>query len=271
MAPSIAQSTIPSTAEPYIKRDETERALKLVEEGVVPVVQVWGVGGAGKSRTLTEVERRFAQTVRSARVSFGLTEGRDGKFITEPIALMGHLFKEIDAKDGMLGDWGDASEFSTLYDRYWETLEKLKAESPEGGKTDGEQKSLVESVAQIGKGLGEKYLGEGNGEMVEQGIGIVGRFSSLLRSHRSTKKDAALQSLMQNPLPKLTEAFVSSLKAKAKRLPIALLLDTYEKAGVEVDRWLCGVLGSGDWVRVRVQFPDRAMCGHARPADASRA
>jgi len=254
MASSIAQSTIPSTAEPYIKRDETERALKLVEEGVVPVVQVWGVGGAGKSRTLTEVERRFTQTVRSARVSFGLTEGRDGKFITEPIALMGHLFKEIDAKDGMLGDWGDASEFSTLYYRYWETLEKLKAESPEGGKADGEQKALVESVAQIGKGLGEKYLGEGNGEMMEQGIEMFGRFSSLLRSHRSTKKDAALQSLMQNPLPKLTEAFVSSLKAKAKRLPIALLLDTYEKAGVEVDRWLCGVLGNGDWAGVRVQF-----------------
>ncbi len=212
------------------------------------------MGGAGKSRTLTEVERRFMQTVRSARVSFGLTEGRDGKFITEPIALMGHLFKQIDAKDGMLGDWGDASEFSTLYDRYYETFEKLKTEAPDGGKADGEQKSIVEMMGQLGKGMGEKYLGEGSGEMVEQGIGMAGRVTSFLRSHKATKKDAALQSLMKDPLPKLTEAFVSSLKAKAKRLPIALLLDTYEKVGVEVDRWLCGVLGNGEWAGARVQF-----------------
>jgi hypothetical protein len=48
MVSPIVHSPTPFPAEPYIRRDETERALGLVAEGVVAVVQVWGSRWGGE-------------------------------------------------------------------------------------------------------------------------------------------------------------------------------------------------------------------------------
>ena len=44
--------------------------------------------------------------------------------------------------------------------------------------------------------------------------------------------------LILEPLPQLTQAFVKSLIHKAKKRPVVLVLDTYEKASLDIDTWI---------------------------------
>jgi hypothetical protein len=62
------------------------------------------------------------------------------------------------------------------------------------------------------------------------------RIVNLLSQHRATKNKRDLQELMLNPLPKLTKAFVESLKSRIK--PVILVFDTYEKGLLDIDAWL---------------------------------
>ncbi|NER21505.1 MAG: tetratricopeptide repeat protein [Symploca sp. SIO1C2] len=68
------------------------------------------------------------------------------------------------------------------------------------------------------------------------------RVESLLQQHPATKGKQDIQSLVREPLLRLTEAFVQGLIQKANQRPVVLLLDTYEKAPSQLDLWLCNYL-----------------------------
>ncbi|UJB71581.1 tetratricopeptide repeat protein [Acaryochloris sp. 'Moss Beach'] len=68
------------------------------------------------------------------------------------------------------------------------------------------------------------------------------RLQPLLQQHHVTKKDQSLQQLMRAPAQRLTKAFVEDLIAQASDKPIIICFDTFEKAPLEINRWLCQYL-----------------------------
>jgi tetratricopeptide (TPR) repeat protein len=236
--------------DPYIVRPETEQFL----EGLAGTLrldgarlfQVWGVGGVGKTTVLRKARERLAGRVVAADVSFGTTDKVD-----EPIGLMEAL-----AKDLTSDDWGaiDTSEFAKLIKLYRETEFKLGNEPIEKGKgISEEQKTVVQSLGNIALGLFQrgmpedkaKEVDELGGKMLESGLNTASAALTLFQKHQATKGNKQLQELMQNPIPKLTEAFAKLLRGQGK--PVLLVLDTYEKAPLEIDNWLWrSLLGNQD-------------------------
>ena len=76
---------------------------------------------------------------------------------------------------------------------------------------------------------------------VDGAVTVLSLKDNLLAKHKATQK-TDIQELMLEPLPKLTQAFVETLVNHAKRVPVVLILDTYEKVSPDVDRWLREVL-----------------------------
>jgi tetratricopeptide (TPR) repeat protein len=243
---SDGQPDRPRDFKPYIVRTETDKFLGELEatlrvDAAARLFQVWGVGGVGKSTVLLKARERLAGRVVAAEVSFGITDGIEG-----PIGLM-----EVLAKDLCSDDWGliDTSEFTKLIKLYRETEFKLGNEPIEKGKgISEEQKTVVQSLGNIALGLFQrgmpedkaKEVDELGGKMLESGLNTASAALTLFQKHQATKGKKDLQELMQNPIPKLTEAFAKLLRGQGK--PVLLVLDTYEKATQEIDIWLCRTL-----------------------------
>ena len=225
---------------PYISREQTEKLVACFNEAIkIPrynplLFNIWGIGGVGKTTLLNKLEEQHSN-ISFVRVYFGSTPD-----IGTPLKLMAKLYSDLPA----IYDWGEAfEEFPNLYKRYEETLELLK----QPGKKESEAqantrkdalKKLVGGGAKIFSqvtplkdipGTEEKI-----GLIAEGGVDLV----DWLQKQRATKKDKELQSLMLEPIPKLTKAFVRGLVAKSQQQPVVLLLDTYEKTNSEIDNWL---------------------------------
>ncbi|NJR68085.1 MAG: hypothetical protein HC771_04945 [Synechococcales cyanobacterium CRU_2_2] len=228
----------PYIMKPYIVRPETtaflEKLTGAIGSSVGPrLFQVWGVGGVGKSTVLTKAEEALAGKAICSRVSFGATDG-----IESPIGLMEVLAEPL-AQD----DWG--SEFSELFKLYQTTLIKLEQEPAERGKgINEEQKNIVQTLGNLALGWMQRGMPEEKakefdqvgGQILDAGLNTASAALTLVQRHQATKKDKALQELMLDPIPKLTTAFAKLLREQGK--PVLLLLDTYEKAPLEIDTWL---------------------------------
>jgi tetratricopeptide (TPR) repeat protein len=216
---------------PYISRPQAESVLDsldlaLKNPGAYPgLFNVWGVGGVGKSTFLRKVVESHPDAG-MAIASFGLTEKID-----TPIELMQTLYTLL--RQPL--DW--EPEYESLYRQYSETLVLLKTQPVSGQATVDKEavQGLIKGATDVfGKVPGvPKEAVDAVGGL----LAIADKTKQLLQQHQATKKNLELQKLMQDPLARLTAAFVEALKSQNR--PILLLLDTYEKVSSEVDSWLC--------------------------------
>jgi len=231
----------------YISRPRTEQFLEAIAAALdqptgKPVVfQVHGTGGIGKTTLTRQVTVANPTRAHISAVSFGVTEGID-----EPIPLMATLYKQLPQTN----DWGD-DPFLDKYQLYQDTLHKLETQPLSGKGTVGEEQ--IKPLKQL-LNLGVNVAGELFwSESVKKTAGTVAgaaadglvamlslkdNLQQLLQQHSATKHKRDLQQLMLEPLPQLTQAFVQGLSQTAKRTPILLVLDTYEKVPSLIDQWL---------------------------------
>nr|WP_322745327.1 tetratricopeptide repeat protein [Coleofasciculus sp. LEGE 07081] len=217
--------------------------------------QVWGIGGVGKTTLLKKLQELHQQEADFAAVSFGYTMG-----IETPLKLMAELYQQLPKPPNLLQRdvrelFANVDSFTPLYQNYQETAHQLETQSVDGKKSvDSEQLKLVKQlfnagVSTVGQvvlpGIAAATLGKASEVSVDAATMILSekdRIQNLLQQHQATKRKKELQELMLDPLPKLTQAFVEGLIQQAKKRPLILILDTYEKAPSEIDFWLCHYL-----------------------------
>ncbi|HEY9880005.1 MAG TPA: hypothetical protein V6D29_16240, partial [Leptolyngbyaceae cyanobacterium] len=232
---------------PYVSRPEAEALLDALAEALKSpqtsptVFQVWGIGGVGKTTLARKVKELHQSTAHVADVVFGRTEG-----IEEPIPLMRKLYEQLAPHDSWSRD-----PFWEKYDLYFETVHQLNTEPASGrGVVSDTQVKQVKDLLRLGVDVVGKWVLTGAQEKVAEqvvdrgtdaavaALSLKDDLQGLLQQHRATKRDQALQRLMLEPLPLLTQAFVEGLRQQTKQKPVVLVLDTYEKAHPDIDTWL---------------------------------
>jgi tetratricopeptide (TPR) repeat protein len=233
--------------QPYVSRPEAEDFLAALDAALKSpkdsptVFNAWGIGGVGKSTLTRKVKEIYETTAKIAEVSFGLTEGID-----EPIPLMAKLYEQIAVKDSWSRD-----PFWERYELYFETVHQLSTQATVGwGAATPEQVTQVKQLLKFGVDtFGELTLPEAGKKaantLVDKGmdaavagLSLKDSLQQLLQQHKATKRNQALQRLMLEPLPQLTQAFAQGLSQQAAKQPIILVLDTYEKVPGVIDAWL---------------------------------
>lgn len=227
---------------------------------------IWGIGGVGKSTLKKRLEKTYRQQAEFTEVSFGLTEG-----INTPIELMTKLHKELPPIVVWERDLLAKDPFQVLYDKYQQIARQLETQPIDGKKSiDKEQMDLVKSLLKVGasvlvdlmpmSGLSKPILETTATTTVDIAAMVLAekdRWQQVLHQHRATKRSKELQSLMLEPIPKLTKAFAESLVQRSKQTgkTVVLVLDTYEKAPSDLDRWLWqSLLANTDLLSHRVRL-----------------
>ncbi len=238
---------------PYISRTQAKKFIEDVGNAIKKpesqplLFYVHGIGGIGKSTLLKKLQETYTTKVNFAQASFGLTSN-----IETPLALMEKLYQQLPDEG-----WGE-EDFTQLCKKYKDTLNQLETEPVEGqASVTDEQLKLVKKVLRplakfvtafssssnpILAGVGASTLETGTDMMVDAGALLLSEKDRLLKKHKATKGKRELQELLNDPLPKLTKAFVEGLIQKSQRCPVILILDTYEKASSDFDVFLCKYL-----------------------------
>ena len=240
---------------PYISRQSAEDLQKSFAEALAdpasyPVMfYIWGIGGVGKSTLKRRLEETYRQQADFIEVSFGLTEG-----INTPIELMVKLHAQLPSLAFWQRDLLAKDPFQSLYDEYQQIANKLQTQPIEDKKSvEKEQVEQVKSLLKAGaSALGDLFPISGLSKpMLETTatttVDIAGmlltekdRWQQVLQQHQATKKNKELQSLMLEPIPKLTKVFADALvqRSQQTKKTVVLVLDTYEKVPSDLDRWL---------------------------------
>lgn len=204
---------------PYISRQSAEDLQKsfagsLADPASYPVMfYIWGIGGVGKSTLKRRLEETYRQQADFIEVSFGLTEG-----INTAIELMVKLHAQLPSLAFWQRDLLAKDPFQALYDEYQQIANKLQTQPIEGKKSvEKEQVEQVKSLLKAGaSALGDLFPISGLSKpMLETTatttVDIAGmlltekdRWQQVLQQHQATKKNKELQSLMLEPIPKLT-------------------------------------------------------------------
>ncbi len=274
------------TQPPYVSRPEAEeflealgKALKAPAENPV-VFHVWGIGGIGKSTLLGKVIEEFPNAayplVGDQPIKFGQTEE-----IENPANLMRKLHSLLQPKFLDPSFFGQSLRkkpdlFLERYTQYSDAINELQTVAPDGKTGASEEqiglvKQLVKALTQGAGALatvaGNPIAGgaltaasQGTDAVVDAAslaLSEKDRIQNLVQSHKATREQRDLQDLLLNPLPKLTEAFVETLRQWSEQKPILLLLDTYEKADLStIDTWLWRTLLSNTSIR---RYPIRLL------------
>jgi hypothetical protein len=255
---------------PYISRQqaeavEAEFAAALQQPGAFPVVfHLWGIGGVGKTTLIRRLKERHREQADFTEISF-----RSENIIQSPIELMAKLYEQLpklphpfqrDVSEAFKGD-----PFASLHEKYQSALLQLSNQPLPGKKAiEADQKNAVQQLLKGATTIGLPIATQGAidpataGIAAEAAMGLATTGLSvfdLVAQHPATQKDKQLRNLMLKPLPELTQAFVESLRLRAGKRPLVLVLDTYEKAPSIVDSWLCNLLFGAS----RVAFPANSL------------
>ncbi|NJR67683.1 MAG: tetratricopeptide repeat protein [Synechococcales cyanobacterium CRU_2_2] len=169
-----------------------------------------------------------------AFVSFGETER-----VETPIELMVTLFQTLVEQN----NWIFKPKFLVMHERYEKTLQEL-AERPIEGKTTVSELQLKAHQTLVSYSLKpalDMAPEQSTAAAAAQAI-TQEQVLRVLQEHPSTQNDQPLQTLLLQPLRVLTAAFAEALQKRARRQPVVLILDTYEKASLAVDTWLWHLL-----------------------------
>jgi hypothetical protein len=214
----------------------------------------WGMGGVGKSTLLEKIqeklENHYGDEIIFTKLSFGATDDT-------PLRVMEWLNGSLPKP--RFFSFGKSDPFTDKYTSYKQTLHVLETSPTEGKETvTADQIELVRKLSKlvVTTGILGSQVASGNpfslqvasgtkpitdkgvDAVVDGSVTALSLKDELLLRHQTTKKDKALQELMLEPLLKLTEAFVESLVSRSKKKSIVLILDTFEKASVDIDTWL---------------------------------
>ena len=252
-----------SLLEYYVERASAEQlqakfgeALKQYQTSHL-VFHINGVGGVGKTTLTAKLKEKYQEEVDFIDVSFGLTAN-----IETPIKLMENFHQQLknlpqtsiwrtDINDLSSKDFFPKDYFEDLYQKYKDGINQLQTQTIDGKKgVDKEQLNLVKSLVSQGtkfaaknifpvSSLTEPIAEKGGETLVNIASAVLSekdRIEQLVRQHSVTKKNKALQELLLNPIPKLTEALVQTLSQRKQ--PLVLIFDTYEKVIPDIDAWL---------------------------------
>jgi tetratricopeptide (TPR) repeat protein len=240
----------------YISRKPAEDFLgrfakALKEPETQPLLfHVYGFGGVGKTTLTKQLKEVYEQKADIAEVSFRLTSGLR-KDIETPLKLMAKLYKQLPP------DLLEPDPFTSLDDQYQQIVHKLTTQPIKGESVEAEQLNTVRDWVELGSltllsaasSVNSSALGSFDGFGKAEGMlgdapqasaSAKERMQQLLQQHPATKNDRELQSLMLEPIPKLTQAFAEVLiqRTKKHKHPVILVLDTYEQALPDIDTWL---------------------------------
>lgn len=236
---------------PYISRQsaenlETAFAEALENPTTNPIVfHIWGIGGVGKTTLTGKLKENYKNKADFVEISFGMTPN-----VETPLKIMDKFYNQLPDIPFWNKDLLKSDPFLSLYQQYKDTVNKLETEPVEGKQSvDKEQIELFKSLFSRGASALAQLapasaitapIAEKTTELAFEASRILltekDRIVNLLGQHRATKNKRDLQELMLNPLPKLTKAFVESLKNRRK--PVILIFDTYEKSLLDIDAWL---------------------------------
>jgi tetratricopeptide (TPR) repeat protein len=221
---------------------------------------VWGIGGVGKSTILNKTQEKLEEQYKN-KVHF--TKFSFGAFTETPLDVMVKLHKDLPPLGLLKKDLlNNSDHFAEKHKTYKETLHALQYQPIDKEETvSKEQIDLAKQIAKLAINVGgwavstattmgintplsaitssmtSTAISGGVDTAVDGAVTALSLKDNLLAKHRATQK-AEVQELMLEPLPKLTQAFVETLVNHAKRVPVVLILDTYEKVSPDVDRWL---------------------------------
>ena len=204
------------------KQFQAKFSESLIQKANQPIVfHVHGIGGVGKTTLLQELHQQNAETAYFAWVYFDVHQGID-----TPLKLMVKLYEEVE-KATKPGFWQQEvfcppDPFTSLYNRYQETLHNLETQPVEGrGSISVEQINTVKQLVKLGvnvfgqimpaSGITTPALERVAASSVDAATLLLSekdRWQHLLQKHQATRKKRELRELMLEPLDKITQAFV---------------------------------------------------------------
>lgn len=209
---------------------------------------ICGIGGVGKTTLLGRLKDAHINEVDFLEVCFAKNTG-----IETPLKLMRKTHKmAVEA----FGDKTISDSFTQQEELFAKTLFELSQCSVDGEKTNSEDERKIISWFERFIWLGAMSLSptKSNQRSFDSSslefpiLQVVGEdIESLqelihqrVRNHPATKDYPELQSLMLEPVHKLTQAFAESLMqiTQDRKKPLVLILDTYEKAQSYLNQWL---------------------------------
>jgi tetratricopeptide (TPR) repeat protein len=249
---SPMRSLVPD--ENYIERDEakgllTHFAAALNQPQGQPLLfNICGIGGVGKTTLLGRLRDAHVGKVDFLEICFAKTAG-----IEKPLKLMRKLHQQAMK---LLGS-GTITDAFTQQDRQFEeTLFELSEKSINGEANSSEDKRKIVSwferliwldplglTSTSSKPKSFDVLGVGFSALAvmgEDAEGLQEWIQQRVRNHPATKDQPELQSLMLEPVPRLTQAFADSLIqiSQSRGRSLVLILDTYEKTQSYLNQWL---------------------------------
>jgi tetratricopeptide (TPR) repeat protein len=251
---SLMRSKVPDKH--YIERDEAKRlrqsfaaALKKHQEQPL-LFNICGIGGVGKTTLLGRLKDDHAAEVDFLEICFAKT-----REIETPLKLMRKLHQQgIELL--LLGGLMISDTFTEQNRQFEATLFELSQYSIDGSANSREDAKKITSwfersiwlgviglTATASKPISLDISGAGFPALTSVGEDMEGWqewIQQRVRNHPATKDRPDLQSLMLEPVAKLTQAFANSMMqiAQSRGRSIVLVLDTYEKAQPYLNQWL---------------------------------
>ena len=229
---------------PHVQSKQTTKLVQDLKNAthqpqVSPLLfRVYGKRGVGKKTLVNELNKIFSSEFQCSKISFGLNS---------PIKILIDLMTVFDRQ--LVGDPNEwkIEDFKELKDKYETTCQSLvdsAAKEEYSNNKDKVRKSteqfLKTILPSVIESTGVGTLAASIGKPLSN-IAVDTGFSHYdsLRKNKLIKNNLELQDLVENPLPKLAQAFVKTIIQKSRYKPILLLIGNHEKAPWEFDSFLC--------------------------------
>ena len=251
--PSAMRSRVAN--EHYIERKEAKRLLDKFADAIKQpdtqplLFNICGIGGVGKTTLLGRLKDDHISEVDFLEVCFAKNQDS----IETPLKLMRKLHQQAIDR---FGEQAISDSFTQQEGLFEKTLFELSRRSIDGEAISNEEVTKIISWFERFVWLGTRgltFTSNKSRSFDSSGLGFSALsiteddtenrqelMQQLVRNHPATKDQPELQSLMLEPVSKLTQAFAESMMqiSRSRGRSLVLILDTYEKAQPYLNQWL---------------------------------